>query len=172
MCGAFGWPGVGVGVEVEWVGKRDLVISIGLLACCWFISLRPTFHDSPSQEPKTFIADFQLSVFCWFSFLRCMSAKGTEFAVLTDCSESSYVNINDVNDRSLRLLEESVCSRFPKAVATNKACSWTGETKCLIAYCEEIKSWNLTLWSLTTPYSGRTAPLTSKVSFYIFIQQI
>ena len=34
---------------------------------------------------------------------------------------------------------------------------------------------NITLLNLLTPnvnYSGRTAPLTSKVAFYIFIQQI
>jgi len=30
----------------------------------------------------------------------------------------------------------------------------------------------LTLWRLTTPYRGRTAPLTSKVAFCIFIEQI
>jgi hypothetical protein len=30
----------------------------------------------------------------------------------------------------------------------------------------------LTLWRLTTPIRGRTAPLTSKVAYYTFIQQI
>ena len=30
----------------------------------------------------------------------------------------------------------------------------------------------LTLWRLTRTYRGRTAPLTSKVTFYIFIKQI
>jgi hypothetical protein len=30
----------------------------------------------------------------------------------------------------------------------------------------------LTLSTTNDPYSGRTAPLTSKVAFYIFIQQI
>ena len=32
---------------------RSLIINIGLGASCWFISLHPTSHDAPSQEPKT-----------------------------------------------------------------------------------------------------------------------
>ena len=32
---------------------RSLIINIGLVASCWFISLHPTSHDEPSQEPKT-----------------------------------------------------------------------------------------------------------------------
>jgi hypothetical protein len=32
---------------------RSLIINIGLVASCWFISPHPTFHDAPSQEPKT-----------------------------------------------------------------------------------------------------------------------
>jgi len=32
---------------------RSLIINIGLVASCWFISLHPTFHDARSQEPKT-----------------------------------------------------------------------------------------------------------------------
>jgi len=31
---------------------RSLIINIGLVASCWFISLKPTFHDARSQEPK------------------------------------------------------------------------------------------------------------------------
>jgi len=30
-----------------------LIINIGLVASCWFISLHPTLHDARSQEPKT-----------------------------------------------------------------------------------------------------------------------
>ena len=33
--------------------NRSLIINIGLVASCWFISLHPTFHDARSQEPKT-----------------------------------------------------------------------------------------------------------------------
>ena len=33
---------------------RNLIINIGLVAPCWFISLHPTFHDARSQEPKIF----------------------------------------------------------------------------------------------------------------------
>ena len=29
------------------------MINIGLVASCWFIFLRPTFHDARSQETKT-----------------------------------------------------------------------------------------------------------------------
>jgi len=32
---------------------RSLIINIGLVASCWFISLHPTFHDARSQQPKT-----------------------------------------------------------------------------------------------------------------------
>jgi len=32
---------------------RSLIINIGLIASCWFISLNSTFHDARSQEPKT-----------------------------------------------------------------------------------------------------------------------
>jgi len=32
---------------------RSLLIHIGLVASCWFISLHPTFHDARSQESKT-----------------------------------------------------------------------------------------------------------------------
>jgi len=35
-----------------------------------------------------------------------------------------------------------------------------------------IYNFKLNLLTPNDPYSGRTAPLTSKVSFYIFIQQI
>jgi len=31
---------------------RSLIIIIGLVASCWFISLHPAFHDARSQEPK------------------------------------------------------------------------------------------------------------------------
>jgi len=32
---------------------RSLIIKIGLVASCWFLSLHPTFRDARSQEPKT-----------------------------------------------------------------------------------------------------------------------
>jgi len=32
---------------------RSFIINVGLVASCWFVSLHPTFHDAPSQEPKT-----------------------------------------------------------------------------------------------------------------------
>ena len=32
---------------------RSLIINIGLVASCWFISLHPMLHDARSQEPKT-----------------------------------------------------------------------------------------------------------------------
>jgi len=32
-----------------------LIINMGLVASCWFISLHRTFHDARSQEPKTHI---------------------------------------------------------------------------------------------------------------------
>ena len=32
---------------------RGLIINIGLVEWCWFISVHPTFHDARSQEPKT-----------------------------------------------------------------------------------------------------------------------
>jgi len=32
---------------------RSLIINIGLVASCLFISLRPTFYDARSREPKT-----------------------------------------------------------------------------------------------------------------------
>jgi len=41
---------------------RSLIINIGLVASCWFISLHPTFHDARSQEPK--IKHFSLGYFC------------------------------------------------------------------------------------------------------------
>jgi len=31
---------------------RSLIINIGLVASCWFISLHPTFHDAWSQNLK------------------------------------------------------------------------------------------------------------------------
>jgi len=31
---------------------RSLIINIGLVASCWFISFHPTFHDARSQGPK------------------------------------------------------------------------------------------------------------------------
>ena len=31
---------------------RSLIINIGLVASCWFISLHAAFHDARSQEPK------------------------------------------------------------------------------------------------------------------------
>ena len=34
---------------------RSLIMNIGLVASCWFISLHLTFHDSLSQEPKTYL---------------------------------------------------------------------------------------------------------------------
>ena len=37
----------------ETCSDRSLIINIGLVASCWFISLHPSFHDSRSQEPKT-----------------------------------------------------------------------------------------------------------------------
>jgi len=30
-----------------------VIINIGLVASCWFISLHPTFHYAPSQGPKS-----------------------------------------------------------------------------------------------------------------------
>ena len=33
---------------------RSLIINIGLVASCRFISLHPMFHDARSQEPKTY----------------------------------------------------------------------------------------------------------------------
>jgi len=33
---------------------RSLIINIGLVAYCWFISLHPTIHDARSQEPETY----------------------------------------------------------------------------------------------------------------------
>jgi len=33
---------------------RSLIINIGFVASCWFISLQPTFRDARSQEPKTY----------------------------------------------------------------------------------------------------------------------
>jgi len=39
----------------------------------------------------------------------------------------------------------------------------------------EVNVWFNSLFNLLTPnvnYSGRTAPLTSKVAFYVFVQQI
>jgi len=34
---------------------RSLIINVGLVAFCWFISLRPSLHDARSQEPKTYL---------------------------------------------------------------------------------------------------------------------
>ena len=42
----------------------SLIINIGLVASCWFISLHPTFHDARSQEPKmcaSFVSTMYLS---------------------------------------------------------------------------------------------------------------
>jgi len=53
---------------------RSLIINIGLVASCWFISLHPTFHDARPQEPKTcFNIVIRLFVrkFCeWFLSFR------------------------------------------------------------------------------------------------------
>ena len=40
------------------------------------------------------------------------------------------------------------------------------------AYRPKFELWNLNLYTPNVNYSWRTAPLTSKVAFYIFIQQI
>lgn len=76
-----------------------------------------------------FIADFQLSVFCWFSFLHWMSTTGTDFTIQTTCFESSYLNVNNVNDRFFTTSRRTLLFSFPAIVATNTVCSWTGETK-------------------------------------------
>ena len=42
----------------------------------------------------------------------------------------------------------------------------------VICECRELTGTHFNLLTPTVNYSGRTAPLTSKVTFYIFIQQI
>jgi len=53
--------------------------------------------------------------------------------------------------------------------------SWSLTVIEIRGFIPDVSSSNAALINLLTPnvnYSGRTAPLTSKVAFYIFIQQI
>jgi len=72
----------------------------------------------------------------------------------------------------LRLHEDCSICRYDIARSTCiSASSLLGRKECSVMYTESDDG----LINLLTPnvnYSGRTAPLTSKVAFYIFIQQI
>jgi hypothetical protein len=61
-----------------------------------------------------FIADFQLSEFCWFSFLHWTSTSSADFIIIiTTRFESSDLNINNVNDRFFYDLWKNNSLLFP-----------------------------------------------------------